>query len=70
MSFQNDEILTLSDTAKLLGVSTKTLHRWFQKREGPPRIKMGHKVYYRRSSIMNWLERLEQTPVRSLRVVS
>lgn len=47
------------DLAISLGVSEDTLWRWDAKRTGPQSIKLGRKVYYRRSAVRNWLEARE-----------
>uniref|UniRef100_UPI00345B74E3 helix-turn-helix transcriptional regulator n=1 Tax=uncultured Erythrobacter sp. TaxID=263913 RepID=UPI00345B74E3 len=49
------ELLTVSDTAKTLHVSRRTLSRWARLRKGPPRIKIGRTVFYRRNSLDQWL---------------
>ena len=48
------------DLAISLGVSEDTLWRWDAKRTGPQSIKLGRKVYYRRSAVRSWLEAREQ----------
>lgn len=47
------------DLAISLGVSEDTLWRWDAKRTGPQSIKLGRKVYYRRSAVRSWLEARE-----------
>ena len=47
------------DLAISLGVSEDTLWRWDAKRTGPQSIKLGRKVYYRRSAVRSWLETRE-----------
>jgi predicted DNA-binding transcriptional regulator AlpA len=49
------------DLAISLGVSEDTLWRWDAKRTGPQCIKLGRKVYYRRSAVRSWLEAREQS---------
>lgn len=56
---------TKNDVAVLLGVSPRTLDRWWNERRGPPRIKLGHKVLYHRPSVLAWVKSQEQSPVRS-----
>ena len=58
-------ILTPSETAELLGVSTRTLSRWHALRVGPARCKTGRKVLYRRSAVEVWLDQNETQPTRS-----
>lgn len=51
-------------TAALLGVSPRTLDRWWNERIGPPRVKLGHKVLYHRPAVLDWVKAQEQVPVR------
>lgn len=41
--------------AEALGVALSTLSRWESDRIGPPRIKVGGAVYYRRETVREWL---------------
>jgi predicted DNA-binding transcriptional regulator AlpA len=51
--------------ADLLGVSPKTLDRRAASGTGPPRIKIGQKVWFRRQAVIEWLLRNEKTPPRA-----
>lgn len=53
------DFLSSDDLAGLLDVSRRTLHRWVRLRKGPPSIKIGRSVYYRRTSVDRWLRSLE-----------
>ncbi|MDA7423064.1 helix-turn-helix domain-containing protein [Tritonibacter multivorans] len=57
--------MTPLETAKLLGVSTRTLSRWHTLRVGPARCKIGRKVLYRREAVNVWLAQNETQPTRS-----
>jgi len=46
------EILTRGATARAIGVHTKTLDKFHRERVGPPRIKIGKRVYYHRQSVL------------------
>lgn len=59
------DLLTEAEYAELRGVSTRTIKRERAARRGPPFIKLGRKVFYRRAAIDEWLRAIEQTPVRS-----
>jgi hypothetical protein len=48
-----------SQLAVELGISERTLARWGVLREGPPKLKVGKKVLYRRASVIGWLEERE-----------
>ena len=39
-----------------LGVTEDTLRRWDAARFGPPCIRAGRKIFYRRSAVLDWLE--------------
>lgn len=54
------KLLTISDAAEILSVSRRTLSRWARLRKGPPRIKVGRSIFYRRSSLERWLVSLEE----------
>lgn len=60
-----DSIMTPADTAVLIGVSSRTLSRWHQQRLGPPRIKVGRRILFRRERVLEWLIANEQSPLRS-----
>jgi predicted DNA-binding transcriptional regulator AlpA len=51
--------LTSDDVAELLNVSPRTLHRWGRLKKGPPSIKIGRAVFYRRAAVESWLLALE-----------
>lgn len=53
------EYLSSDEVADWLKVSRRTLHRWARLRKGPPTIKVGRAVYYRRSTLEGWLVSLE-----------
>ena len=48
-------VLTPADVAEMLGVSPRTLARWHLRRLGPPRCKIGRRVFYRLEAIEAWL---------------
>jgi len=60
--------LTPKDLAHALGVSERTLGRWHQFRQGPPRVEIGRKVFYRLESINTWIASCERTEARADRI--
>lgn len=56
------EYMSSADACRLLTISQRTLHRWGRLRKGPPSIKVGRQVYYRRAAVEQWLLSLEQAP--------
>jgi predicted DNA-binding transcriptional regulator AlpA len=51
--------------AEDLMLTPDTLSRWEARREGPPCMRIGRKVFYHRSSVEQWLLNREQS--RALR---
>lgn len=60
--------LTPEKLAYALGVSERTVARWHHFREGPPRVKIGRKVYYRLESVSSWIAACERPEPRAERV--
>lgn len=60
-----DNLVSEHDFAAARGVSVRTVQRERALRIGPPFIRLGRKIYYRPEAIEQWLEALEETPVRS-----
>lgn len=54
------EWISRDDLAEELMVKPDTLARWEARREGPPCMRIGRKVYYRQSSVRDWLLSREQ----------
>ncbi|SCA55908.1 conserved hypothetical protein [Candidatus Terasakiella magnetica] len=55
--------LTQEQLSELLGLSVRTLQRKHAERIGPPRIKLGSKIFYKIESVQKWLSDLEREPV-------
>ena len=53
------EWMTRPELASELGLTIDTLARWASRRIGPPCVKAGRKVLYRRESVRDWLRRQE-----------
>jgi hypothetical protein len=51
--------ISRSDLAQQLDVTEGTLRRWEAERWGPPCIRAGRKIYYRRTAVLKWLEEQE-----------
>jgi excisionase family DNA binding protein len=53
-----NELLTTDEAAQLLGLSRRTLEDWRLKRSGPPYHRISRSIVrYRRSDLLDWLER-------------
>lgn len=51
----NDTLLDTDAAPGIIGAARQTLARWRSEGQGPPFIKVGSKVMYRRSDLENWL---------------
>jgi excisionase family DNA binding protein len=55
--YQTSEPLLMEvQAAKLLSVSPRTLQNWRIAGEGPPFIRIGRAIRYRREDILRWIE--------------
>lgn len=59
--------ISRADLAQELEVTEGTLRRWTLERWGPPCIRAGRKIYYRRSTVIEWLEDQEAADLRRAR---
>lgn len=41
--------------AELLGLSSRTLQAWRSRNEGPPYVRVGRAIRYRRQDLLNWV---------------
>lgn len=57
---ENDLLLAEEEAASELRRHTRTMKRWRDLGEGPPYVRIGRQVLYRRSAIRNWLLSLER----------
>lgn len=58
---------TTEEVCRLLNVSNRTLTRWHALRVGPPRIKVGNQIFYRKDAVEAWLRANETGPLRSFK---
>ena len=59
--------ISRTDLAQELEISEGTLRRWATERWGPPCVRAGRKVFYRRSAVVEWLEDQEAVNQRRAR---
>jgi len=59
--------ISRADLAQELEVTEGTLRRWTLERWGPPCIRAGRKIFYRRSAVIEWLEDQEAADLRRAR---
>jgi|GEM_PF-3369414 len=50
-----DQLLTIDEVARELGVTVRTLRRWHTLRMGPPRCKLRHYVRFRAGDLAQWI---------------
>jgi excisionase family DNA binding protein len=55
------ELLTVAELAHYLGVPVSTIHFWRGKRQGPPAVKVGKRLYFRVADVAKWLEEQQAT---------
>ena len=55
---------TPEPAAQAIGLTRRTLDAMYARREGPPRTKIGGRIYYRKESLRRWLLEQERCPVR------
>lgn len=63
-NFLDAEIIPELDLARSLNVSLRTLRRLAANRQGPPRVKIARKVFYRAESVRRWIAAQEQSPLK------
>jgi excisionase family DNA binding protein len=56
----DDVLLTESEVAGMLRVSPRTVRRWRNEGTGPPALRVGRRIRYRRSAVEAWLDRRDQ----------
>lgn len=59
LSMASGGALSAKEAAKFLSTTEGTLSQWRHRGEGPPFLRMGRKVAYRRESLDTWLRDLE-----------
>jgi predicted DNA-binding transcriptional regulator AlpA len=59
-SKEHEEMLTIPQLARLLGLTPGTIYGWQPRNYGPTRIKVGRSVRYRMSDVEAWMVRQER----------
>jgi hypothetical protein len=62
-----DELLSDDESAAILNVKPKTMPQWRCRGFGPVFIKIGRKVFYRRSALYAWIAAQERDPAAKRR---
>ena len=55
-----DDLMSDDECAAELGRNARTLKRWRDLRQGPPYLRIGRQIYYRRQAVRDWFRRSEQ----------
>ena len=53
---RSGEMLTVDELAALLKVPVATIYRWRSQRDGPPGLRIGRYVRFRRAEVDAWLD--------------
>lgn len=54
-----DGWMSRPELAETLGITAGTLAKWQNQRTGPPLVRIGRKVMYRRQAVQDWLRSQE-----------
>lgn len=52
----DEQLMTVQELARYLGVPVGTLYQWRYRREGPAGFRVGRHVRYRRADVQKWIE--------------
>jgi excisionase family DNA binding protein len=58
----DERLWTEQETAEYLHVAVGTLRRWRAEGTGPPALRVGRTIRYRRSDVDAWVERQSKLP--------
>lgn len=58
-----DDWMSRTELARTIGLTTDTLARWESRRIGPPCVRVGRTVLYRRGAVKDWLITQEEQKV-------
>jgi ribosome-binding protein aMBF1 (putative translation factor) len=59
-----DDKVSIKDLAAELGKSVRTLRRWNNRPDAPPRVKRSRRLMYRRADVQTWFQRSKRTSGR------
>ena len=51
----DEQLMTIQELARYLGVPVGTLYQWRYRREGPPGFRVGRHVRYRWKDVEDWI---------------
>lgn len=53
---RDDRLWSVEDVSEYLGVPIATLYRWRCRKYGPPSMRIGRYVRYRKDAVLAWLD--------------
>ncbi|MBT4189054.1 MAG: helix-turn-helix domain-containing protein [Gemmatimonadales bacterium] len=59
-----EPLLTSGEVAEILQIPRATLYHWRYDRTGPPVVKVGRHLRYRKSDLEMWIEERVKRPLR------
>ena len=58
-------LINTADAAQMIGIRPETLRQWRMIGQGPSFLKLGKLVKYRRSTVLLWIDNLEEQTITS-----
>jgi hypothetical protein len=58
-------LINTADAAQMIGIRPETLRQWRMIGQGPSFLKLGKLVKYRRSTVLQWIDNLEEQTITS-----
>ena len=58
-----DRLLSAQEVAEYLGVPLATIYNWRHRSQGPPGLRVGRHLRYRRRDLEAWIERQLDDPI-------
>lgn len=56
-------LINTHEAAQLIGIKPETLRQWRMNGQGPSFLKLGKLVKYRRSTVLQWIDGLEEQTI-------
>lgn len=53
----SSELMDTKELAELLGLNEMTLYNWRREGKGPPYIRVGRRIRYKRADVDEWLQK-------------
>jgi len=60
-----ENLLPEAQAAEILGLKVNTLRAWSARRRGPKRVKIGRSIFYKLTSLSEWIDSHEKDPSAS-----